>query len=232
MVNLLRKMRLPALCALLAGLWGHGTLHSLRPAEAGEEPRSGRPLGKRPEQYFRLMEAELAPIETRLEADPKAEIGLNECPGVVLAVAVLYSKQHAANPACGDVPKLALALKVGDLLADGFERGEFQKLLNHPWGTYLWLDAYRLLEKDLGVQRAARWRGELEKDVQAIFSNVAARVDSPRYQAPFIITSTNHYAQWASTVYLAGRMFQHNEWETLGARVMHRLAADEQTADG
>src|SRR5262245_2217632 len=27
-------------------------------------------------------------------------------------------------------------------------------------------------------------------------------------------------------------MFQHKEWETLGARAMHRLAADEQTADG
>ncbi len=197
-----------------------------------EKLRSGQPRGKLPAQYFRLLEAELALLEKRLEAGPKAALGLNECPGVVLAAAVLYTKQHAANPSRGDANKLALALKVGDLLADGFERGEFQKLLNHPWGTYLWLDAYRLLEKDLGAKRAARWRRELEKDVQAVFRNVAARVDFPRYQAPYIITSTNHYAQWASTVYLAGRLFQNKEWETLGARAMHRLAAAEQTADG
>lgn len=37
MVNLLRQMRLPALCALLLGLWGQGSLPSARPADTGED---------------------------------------------------------------------------------------------------------------------------------------------------------------------------------------------------
>ncbi len=195
--------------------------------------RSGEPQGNLPERYFRLLEAELALIEKRLEADPQAALGLNECPGAVLAAAVLYTKQHAANPSRGDGKKLALALKVGDDLAAGYEQGEFQKLLNHLWGTYLWLDAYRLLEKELGAKRAARWRKALEKDIQKVFADEAVpRVDFPRYQAPFIRTSPNHYAQWASTVYLAGRVFDNKPWQDLGARVMHRFATEEQTPDG
>jgi len=61
---------------------------------------------------------------------------------------------------------------------------------------------------------------------------VKARIDFPRYQGPFIRTSTNHYAIWSSTVYLAGRVLQDKAWEELGTRAMHRLASEEQTADG
>jgi hypothetical protein len=61
---------------------------------------------------------------------------------------------------------------------------------------------------------------------------VAGREHFPRYQSPFIRTSTNHYALWASTVYLAGIVFGNREWEELGGRVMRRFAAEEQTPDG
>ena len=62
--------------------------------------------------------------------------------------------------------------------------------------------------------------------------DTAARVDYPRYQSPFIRTSPNHFAQWASTIHLAGHIFQRKDWEELGARVMHRFATEEQTQDG
>src|SRR5439155_4152815 len=137
----------------------------------------------------------LAPIEKSLDADLKmaqsTALRLNECPGAVLAAAVLYAKPNPANPRRGDAKKLALALKIGDLLAGGYERGEFQKLLNHNWGTYMWVDAFRLLEKDLGAERADRWGKALKKDVQEVFNDVAACIDFPRYQVPYLFTSTN-----------------------------------------
>jgi hypothetical protein len=192
-----------------------------------------------PGRYFRLMEAELAQVEKRLEAEPKVDLKALEAgpkerhfPGTVLAAAVLYAKEHPDNPSFGDKKKLALALRIGDLLAGENEKGTFQTRLDHDWDLYMWLEAYRLLEKDLGAERRARWRKELEKNVKEIADDVAARIDFPRYQSPFIRTSTNHYSLWASTVHLAGRMFHNKEWEESGAKAMHRLAAEEQTPDG
>jgi hypothetical protein len=185
-----------------------------------------------PGRYFRLMETELALIEKRLETESSndAEFNARHYPSALLAAAVLYAKQHPSNTAFGDKRKLALALKLGDLLAAENEKGRYTQLLNHPWGTYLWLEAYRLLEKDL--EGRPRWRKELQKNIQALVEDTAVRVDYPRYQSPFIRTSPNHFAQWASTIYLAGRMFQRKDWENLGARVMHRFATEEQTQDG
>lgn len=215
-------------------LWWVGALSILPLACLGRsQPTTpSAPPSELPARYFRLLEAELALVEQRLDGPQGAALGLKEYPGVVLAAAVLYAKNHAANPSCGDARKLALALKIGDRLADGFERGEFQKILNDTWGTYLWLEAFRLLEKDLGAGRTARWRRELEKDIQKVFDKTAECVDFPRYQAPYIRTSSNHFSQWASTLHLAGKVFHNQEWENLGARTMHRLAAEEQVADG
>src|SRR5262249_55050184 len=125
-----------------------------------------------------------------------------------------------------------LAGQLGDLLAVESAQGRFRKLLNSPWGTYLWLEAYRLLEHQLGAQRRERWRQNLQNEVQDIVEQMAPRADFPRYQSPYIRTSTNHYSLWASTVYLAGRVFGNPEWERVGARIMHQLAAEEQTPDG
>ena len=185
-----------------------------------------------PAHYFRLMEAELPPLEKRLDAAGEAGLGPTHYPGVVLAAAVLYAKRHPENPSFGDKKKLALALKVGDLLAGEFEQGKFKELLNHDWGTYMWLDAYRLLEKELGDEHRARWRTALEKDIQQLADDTAPRVDFPRYQSPFIRTSPNHYSLWASTIHLGGCVFNNEEWKKLGARVMHRFAAEEQSPDG
>ena len=196
-------------------------------------PARSVPAAELPGRYFRLLEAEVALIEKQRQA-PRAGVAFDarHYPGAALAAAVLYAKRHPDNPSYGDKKKLALALDVGDRLAGEFEAGRFNKLLNHDWGTYLWLDAYRILEAELGADRRARWRKALEKDVQDVADLTAPRVDFPRYQSPFIRTSPNHYALWASTVHLAGRMFGNKAWEDLGARVMHRFAAEEQTPDG
>jgi hypothetical protein len=190
-----------------------------------------------PDQYFRLMEAELPLIEKNLISGPTADPGALErqgrlLPGAVLAAAVLYASPHPANRSHGDHGMLERAWKLGDLLAVECEQARFRELLNSPWGTYLWMEAYRLLAHDLGADRRQRWRGDLVQEVQDVFEQMAPRIDFPRYQSPYIRTSTNHYSLWASTVYLAGREFGNEAWTRAGAAVMHRLASAEQTADG
>src|SRR5262249_45738814 len=106
------------------------------------------PAAELPGRYFRLMEAELAPIDKRLEAERQIDLKALEAgqkerhfPGAILAAAVLYTKEHPANPSFGDKKKLALALRIGDLLADENEKGAFQARLDHDWDLYMWLEA-------------------------------------------------------------------------------------------
>jgi hypothetical protein len=177
-----------------------------------------------PGDYYKLMSAAVKDVEgaTNLQANN----------GAMLAAAVLYAKQHPANPAFGDKTKLALALKLGDLSAELSEKDTAENKQDYEWEIHFWLDTYRLLEPELGDERRARWRREFEKIANWFARETAGRIDFPRYQGPYIRTSTNHLALFASTTYLAGRLLGNQEWEALGARALHRLAAEEQTADG
>jgi cephalosporin-C deacetylase-like acetyl esterase len=182
------------------------------------------PAAELPARYFRLMEAELKPLQ------PATNRTTNN--GAMLAAAVLYKKQHPANPSFADKQKLELALALGDLAASLSEKDTAENKQDYEWEIHFWLDSYRLLEAELGAERRARWRKEIEKIVSWFARETAGRIDFPRYQGPYIRTSTNHLALFASTTYLAGRVLPNQEWETLGARALHRLAAEEQTADG
>ena len=153
-------------------------------------------------------------------------------PGAMFAAAVLYAKKHPANPAFGDRKFLELALALGDRVVDAAEADKSDNKQDYEWEIHAWLDTYRLLEPELGPERKARWRRALEPIVSWFAGQTAARVDFPRYQGPYIHTSTNHLSIFASTVYLAGRVLGNREWETLGAKALHRLAAEEQTVDG
>lgn len=177
-----------------------------------------------PGHYFKLMESEVKLLLTETAAKPNA--------GAMLAAAVLYTKEHAANPSFRDKKKLDLALALGDLYAGQSEKDQAENKQDYEWEIHFWLDTYRLLDSDLGAERRDRWRRELEKIVSWFARETAGRIDFPRYQGPYIRTSTNHLALFASTVYLAGRVLPKKEWETLGARALHRLAVEEQTADG
>jgi hypothetical protein len=174
-----------------------------------------------PRHYYQLMEAELKNVDTT-----KAN------PGAMFAAAVLYGKKHGANSTFGDPKKLDLALKLGDLVADAAGKDKNENKQDYEWEIHFWLDALRLLDKDLGDARHARWRKEIETITRWFAGEVEARIDFPRYQGPYIRTSTNHLALFASTVYMAGRVLPNKEWEALGARALHRLAAEEQAADG
>jgi len=176
-----------------------------------------------PQHYFQLMEAELQAL---------GPANLRPNAGAMLSAAVLYAKQHPANRSFGDKLKLELALKLGDLYAGQSEMDAAENKQDYEWEIHFWLDTYRLLDAELGSDRRARWRREIEKITRWFAGQVAYRIDFPRYQGPYIRTSTNHLALFASEVYLAGRVLGNSDWEQLGARALHRLAVEEQTADG
>lgn len=177
-----------------------------------------------PGHYFEVMEAACASLTGETE--------LKTSPGVMLSAAVLYRKHHPDNRSFGDRKKLELALALGDLFARQSENDPAENRQDYEWEIHFWLDTYRLLEAELGAERRKLWRRELEKNVRWFEREVRGRLDFPRYQGPYIRTSTNHLALFASTVYLAGRCFPDKEWERLGAAALHRLAAEEQTEDG
>ena len=192
-----------------------------------------------PTQYFRLMEGGIAPVEERLNADPNVDLAALEArpdwrhfPYAILAPAVLYAKKHPDNSRYHDPKMLALAIRIGDLLASENEKGRYEPRLDSDWDTGLWLEAYRLLAPELGEQRRTRWKQEIEKTVTPLIPELTERLDFPWYNSPYIGTSPNHYALWASLIYLAGQVFGKPEWERLGTQVMRRFATVEQTPDG
>jgi hypothetical protein len=96
----------------------------------------------------------------------------------------------------------------------------------------LWLEAYRLLEPDLGEERRNRWRKAIEENAALLVAGATQRLDFPWYNSPYIGTSPNHYSLWASLLHLAGRTFGKPDWEQLGSRILRRYALVEQTSDG
>jgi hypothetical protein len=192
-----------------------------------------------PGQYFRLLEAGADMVRQRLDAEPNADLAALESrtdwrhfPYAILAPAVLYAKKHPQNSRYHNPQMLSLAARIGDLLAGENEKGKYEPRLDSDWDTYMWLEAYRLLERDLGEERRVRWRREIEKNAVLLVDDTKERIDFPWYHSPFIGTSPNHYAQWASILHFAGRVFQNKEWEALGARVLRRFATVEQMPDG
>ncbi len=192
-----------------------------------------------PDPYFRLLNAGMAQVEQRLAAEPSADLqtlearpGWRHFPSAILAAAVLYTQKNPANPRFSDAKTLSTALAIGDLLAREQERGQYMTRLDYHRDTYMWLEAYRLLQAKLGDDRRDRWRRDILAILTPLAAGVAERQDFPWYASPYIGTSPNHYSLWSSTIYLGGIVFGDKSWQKLGAKVMHRFAAEEQAPDG
>jgi hypothetical protein len=127
---------------------------------------------------------------------------------------------------------LQLAERIGDLLVTEFHKGHYTSRGDNDWDTYMWLEAYRLLENKLGEERRLRWKEVLLKNLEELEPKLAKCQDYPRYNAPFITTSPNHYAIYASTLLVAGHVFDKPEWVKLSTKVLHRFCVEEQTVDG
>jgi hypothetical protein len=192
-----------------------------------------------PARYFRLLEAGSTKVAARLDADRGVDLKAIEAqadwrhfPYAILAPAVLFTKKHSDNSRYRDPNMRELAIRIGDLLAQESERGSYEPRLDSDWDTYMWLEAYRVLGGELGDERTARWRREIEKNIALVVQDVEERLDFPRYNSPYISASPNHYALWAGNLYLGGRVFDNRKWEDLGARILKRYATVEQTPDG
>src|SRR5690349_6728151 len=191
--------------------------------------------GDLPARYYKLLDTGTAQVSKRLASTPSANLkeleergdGWRLFPHTVLAAAVLYGRQDPDNPRYHEAAMRALALRIGDLLAAESERGAFDPRLNSDRDVYMWLDAYRLLKSELGAGREGRWRRALEKSTAKLAADSARVADFPVYVSPFIGTAPNHLSLWASTLYLAGRVFGNADWEKLGGRIMHRFAREQ-----
>jgi len=192
-----------------------------------------------PGAYFPLLEAGAVQVEQRLNTVPNADLKSLEAdsrwrhfPYAIVAPAVLYAKKHEQNSRYRDPKMLALALRIGDLLASEHAKGLYEPRGDSDWDTGLWLEAYRLLERELGEERRARWQRAIEENVALLVSDATERLDFPWYNSPYIGTSPNHYSLWASLLHLAGKTFSKPDWEQLGKKILRRYALVEQTPDG
>jgi hypothetical protein len=192
-----------------------------------------------PGRYYEILQASLPQVNERFAAQSAGGLKALEAggrwrhfPHALMVAAVLYTKQHPANKAYGDPKLLDTAFAVGDLCASEMEKGTYAERLDHHRDSYVWLEAYRLLEPKLGEERRARWSKALIAEFTTLKDMIAERQDYPRYASPFIGTSPNHYSLWASTLYVAAKVFKNPEWEKLSTKVLHRFAAEEQAPDG
>ena len=122
-----------------------------------------------PDRYFELLNRGVAQIEKRLAAEPTADLqtlesapGWKHFPSAILVASVLYTQPNPANPRRGDAKLLALAQQIGDLLTSEHAGGRYTTRLDHHRDTYMWLDSYRLLERELSAERRARWHKKEE----------------------------------------------------------------------
>lgn len=192
-----------------------------------------------PAAYYPLLEAGAKIAQARLDAAPGADLATLEkaphwrhFPYAILPPAVLYAKKHAGNGRYHDPAMLALALRIGDLSAAEDEKGTFEPRLDSDWDVYAWLEAWRLLERELGNDRRVRWKRAIERNIALFVKPAEERLDFPWYNSPYISTSPNHYSLWAANLLLGGRTFGHQDWEQLGARILRRYVTVEQAPDG
>ena len=191
-----------------------------------------------PGAYFRLMEKSIAFVQERLDANGADLRALEDggggthFPYAVLSPAVLYTKKHADNPNYRNPKMLQQALAIGDLLAKASEERFYETRGDSDWDTYMWLEAYRLLEPELGAERKARWRREILHNVDIVEGWARPRMDFPWYTAPYVGTSSNHYSLYATNLFLAGKVFGIPRLEQLGRHIYRRFVTDEQSDDG
>jgi len=192
-----------------------------------------------PAMYFRLLDEGVLRIENRMKAEPQSQLklleakpGWNHFASAVLIPAVLYTKLHPDNKHYLDSSMLRLAEKIGDMLADENARGVYTLRGDSDWDTYMWMEAYRLLDSSLGDRRREQWSQAILENVALLEPLLLKCVNYPEYNAPYIITSPNHYAIYASTLLVAGTVFDKPEWIRIATKVLKRFVGQEQAPDG
>lgn len=209
------------------------------PGARGQQRTSASNTPELPARYFELLDSATSIVEKRLDAEPgvtlaslESQPGWSHFPNAILMPAVLFTKSHPANKRYGDASLLQLALRIGDFLATEQEKGNYSKRHDSDWDTYMWLEAYRVLENKLGENRRQRWKKVLLEEISLLEPKLVKCLDYPWYNAPFIITSPNHYAIYASTLLVGGKVFDKPDWVKMSTEALHRFCVREQAPDG
>ena len=153
-----------------------------------------------PPGYQPLLQAGSAQVEPALDetflmlSQLESRPGWTHFPHAILAAAVLPDRHP-------------LALRIGGLLAREHESEAFTNRLDWHRDTYMWLEAYRLLAPRLDAPRRARWQACLRAQITALAADTVRDEHAPRLTGLFLSTSPNHYALFASTVFLGGKVF-------------------------
>ena len=149
--------------------------------------------------------------------------------------ALLYVADNPANPKKGDRQVLEMALAAGDYLATTIaEDGSFHPLVNgqptNPLDSHRWLycfaETYGLLEPYLDAARKKAWRETLVLGGSKLADDIRERRDRPRYTAPWLGTSPNHFGLWNATVFRIGMVLGIAEWVELTRPVLARFVRE------
>ena len=153
----------------------------------------------------------------------------------IFVPALLYSSDNEANTLKGDPQVLKMALAAGDYLAgivdaEGYFKPtvggvEVSNLDSHR-SLYCWAETYGLLKDKLGGDREKIWREAILRSGQHLHDNLIERVDRPRYTAPFLGTSPNHFGLWATTVHRIATLTGNQEWIDLANKALKRFVRE------
>lgn len=209
------------------------------PSVHGQQKVTGNLQNNLPGRYYDILEAGVRRIDSVFKAhpDPTLEVlergqAIGHFPHAVLVPAVLYTRKYPGNDYYRQPNMLTLATGIGDLLVKENQSGNFTKRYDSDWDTYMWLEAYRLLENSLSPRQKNAWSEAIIENLRPLEVLLRKYRYHPWYTAPFIVTSPNHYSIYASALLVGGHVFKNADWIELANAVLHRFCVEEQSADG
>ena len=68
--------------------------------------------------------------------------------------------------------------------------------------------------------------GQFWRPAGRLAEDITARINRPRYTAPYLGTSPNHFGLWSATVFRIGMLTEKPEWVELAGAAMHRFVRE------
>ena len=139
---------------------------------------------------------------------------------VVYPLAYLWACDDTHNAHRGSPRVLDAALRLGDFLAQTvddkgvlhYDSNGYRVRSVTQWLMHAWLEAWMLLERELGPARAAAWRARLEAGAATVLEEIRRWNRLPKFHTRSFDTSPNHASLYAAYAYRAGQLFGHADW--------------------
>jgi hypothetical protein len=156
----------------------------------------------------------------------------------ILAASLLYTSDHPANLWRGNERLWRAILSNGEHIVsrvgeDGSMRWRLRGVtLAHPFVcqrlTCAWLQAYRMLKKQLPQAEEAAWRETIVRACQWLVNrHLLPHREVVRFTSHDVGTGTNHFSLYLSLIWLAGQEFGRPEWTEMAGDLMRRLITDQ-----